>query len=56
MYIDDVVRLCERPLSEGSTGPSPAWKSVIILVPVRLGGEVLNPTYIKCVKVCVKSE
>uniref|UniRef100_A0A673WAZ8 Cysteine protease n=1 Tax=Salmo trutta TaxID=8032 RepID=A0A673WAZ8_SALTR len=56
VYIDDVVRLCERPLSEGSTGPSPAWKSVIILVPVRLGGEVLNPTYIKCVKNLLRLE
>uniref|UniRef100_A0A4W5LVQ2 Cysteine protease n=1 Tax=Hucho hucho TaxID=62062 RepID=A0A4W5LVQ2_9TELE len=56
VYIDDVVRLCERPLSVGSTGPSPAWKSVIILVPVRLGGEVLNPTYIKCVKNLLRLE
>ncbi|XP_036797138.1 cysteine protease ATG4D isoform X1 [Oncorhynchus mykiss] len=56
VYIDDVVRLCERPLSEGSTGPSPAWKSVIILVPVRLGGEVLNTTYIKCVKNLLRLE
>ncbi|XP_031690414.1 cysteine protease ATG4D isoform X2 [Oncorhynchus kisutch] len=56
VYIDDVVRQCERPLSEGSTGPSPAWKSVIILVPVRLGGEVLNPTYIKCVKNLLRLE
>ncbi|KAL0993056.1 hypothetical protein UPYG_G00102680 [Umbra pygmaea] len=48
--IDDVVRLCECPTSAGSTGNSPGWKSVIVLVPVRLGGDVLNPTYVQCVK------
>ncbi|XP_074511716.1 cysteine protease atg4da-like isoform X1 [Sebastes fasciatus] len=43
IYLEDVKSLCERPL------PQP-WKSVIILVPVRLGGQDLNPSYITCVK------
>ncbi|XP_068192671.1 cysteine protease atg4da-like isoform X2 [Antennarius striatus] len=43
IYLDDVKKLCERP-------PPLSWKSVIILVPVRLGGQELNPSYITCVK------
>lgn len=50
IYKEDVRRLCKQPLPEGSTGTSHPWKSVIILVPVRLGGQDLNPTYIACVK------
>ncbi|KAM9346171.1 cysteine protease atg4da-like [Symphorus nematophorus] len=43
IYLEDVTRLCERP-------PPQSWQSVIILVPVRLGGQDLNPSYITCVK------
>ncbi|TRY92594.1 hypothetical protein DNTS_029256 [Danionella cerebrum] len=52
VYKEDVMRLCESPLSQESSGTE--WKSVIVLVPVRLGGEALNPSYIQCVKNILK--
>lgn len=48
VYLEDVRKLCEQPLPH-------SWKSVIILVPVRLGGQDLNPSYIACVKVIKNS-
>uniref|UniRef100_A0AAQ5ZZC6 Cysteine protease n=1 Tax=Amphiprion ocellaris TaxID=80972 RepID=A0AAQ5ZZC6_AMPOC len=55
VYREDVVRLCDLSLSQTVPDPSSqAWKSVIILVPVRLGGEALNPSYIECVKNILK--
>uniref|UniRef100_A0A3P9M1H6 Cysteine protease n=1 Tax=Oryzias latipes TaxID=8090 RepID=A0A3P9M1H6_ORYLA len=51
VYKEDVLQLCDPSLSQRAADPSSqAWKSVIILVPVRLGGEALNPSYIECVK------
>lgn len=44
VYEEDLKSLCERPAHH-------CWKSVILLVPVRLGGQTLNPSYIACVKV-----
>ncbi|XP_051559179.1 cysteine protease atg4da-like [Myxocyprinus asiaticus] len=55
VYKGDVMRLCDSSLiQELPESSGTAWKSVIILVPVRLGGESLNPSYIECVKNILK--
>lgn len=52
VYKEDVMQLCDQSLSQTPSDPAhQSWQSVIILVPVRLGGESLNPSYIECVKV-----
>ena len=52
VYKEDVVKLateCRSCLSkECNEG---VWRSLLILVPVRLGGEGLNPIYFPCIKV-----
>lgn len=54
VYLEDVRRLCERHPAECSSVTGSPWKSVIVLVPVRLGGGSLNPSYIECVKSLLK--
>ncbi|XP_076866371.1 autophagy related 4D, cysteine peptidase b isoform X2 [Brachyhypopomus gauderio] len=46
VYVGDVERLCDGPQPLSST----RGRSIIILVPVRLGGHVLNLDYVECVK------
>ncbi|CAM4331383.1 hypothetical protein PO909_000967 [Leuciscus waleckii] len=48
VYIGDMLKLCGTSRTDLSARSG--WKSLVMLVPVRLGSDVLNPTYIHCVK------
>lgn len=51
IYKEDVARLCKNCKNcYEPTCQDKSWRSVLILVPVRLGSEGLNPIYIPCLQ------
>ncbi|XP_015277290.1 PREDICTED: cysteine protease ATG4D-like [Gekko japonicus] len=50
VYKGDVAQLAGRSEGRAPWEPCAEWKAVIILVPMRLGGDSLNPAYVDCVK------
>uniref|UniRef100_A0A8C1ZXF9 Cysteine protease n=1 Tax=Cyprinus carpio TaxID=7962 RepID=A0A8C1ZXF9_CYPCA len=54
VYIGDVINLCRTSHTDLSARCRSGWKSLVLLVPVCLGSEVLNPAYTRCVKVLLE--
>lgn len=56
VYKGDIVKMCERPRPESPRAREVPWKALILLVPVRLGSDTLNPAYTECVKRLLRLE
>ncbi|KTF88474.1 hypothetical protein cypCar_00031793, partial [Cyprinus carpio] len=50
VYVGDVLNLCGTSHTDLSARCRSGWKSLVLLVPVRLGSDALNPAYTRCVK------
>jgi len=56
VYLDDVKQSCSKSCNYDCDETDyelidDQWKSLILLIPLRLGGERMNPTYDSCLKV-----
>lgn len=56
VYKDDVINLATQCRNcTNNDCKDKLWRAVLVLVPVRLGGEGLNPIYAPCIKVSTQS-
>jgi len=59
VYTQDLLDECQLLPSTDATSvqlSSCPWRAVVLIVPMRLGGEVVNPMYIPCIKSLLNNE
>jgi cysteine protease ATG4 len=57
IYKDDVNRLCqevEQDAPSNQKGHELVWRSLFLLLPLRLGVDFINPIYITVLKACLR--
>ena len=58
VYTQDLLDECQSSSSTDTTSvqSSCPWCAVVLIVPMRLGGEFANPMYIPCIKSLLNNE
>eukprot|EP01114_Cavostelium_apophysatum_P005750 TRINITY_DN1691_c0_g1_i4.p1 TRINITY_DN1691_c0_g1~~TRINITY_DN1691_c0_g1_i4.p1 ORF type:complete len:365 (-),score=99.20 TRINITY_DN1691_c0_g1_i4:1301-2395(-) len=50
LYLDEILAKCEPTENSSTPTPTPAWKSIFILIPLRLGLNSLKESYVPVLK------